>query len=393
MRLKVKILKDNQKLSKKQQRTYSILFGLLENYIKSGKPVGSNTLKETEFQDLSSATIRNYFSQLEKEDYLSQLHTSGGRIPTEKAYRFYAENFLDSPIIDSSMEKWTKSLGEMITPEITEYLQTSAEQLSLVTKTAVFLSAPRFDHDFISSIKLVELNLNRCLGVMITNFGVIKTEVLHSEISLNESLLKKIELYFQFRLQKQQTPPPLSSEEESLAQQFYNEIMVRYIVGYTYFNDEDIFRTGFSQLLTYPELNEPDALANSLALFENVHSMRLLLRDATKKDHLRTWIGEELATFTKQDPHSSVITVPYHINNKAVGAIAILGPLRLPYRHLFGTLSLFSEQISHALTQNLYKYKVSYRSPSVTPAAIKDDEKKNIKHKKTILIENKKNNN
>ncbi len=77
----------------KQDRERKVLLGLVDYYIKTGKPVGSNTLKEVGFEELSSATIRNYFANLEEEGYLSQSHSSGGRIPTNLAYRTYAHAY------------------------------------------------------------------------------------------------------------------------------------------------------------------------------------------------------------------------------------------------------------------------------------------------------------
>ena len=79
----------------KQQREHDVLLGLVDYYIQTGKPVGSNTLKEAGFDNLSSATIRNYFASLDDNGYLTQQHTSGGRIPTDKALRLYTTHFFD----------------------------------------------------------------------------------------------------------------------------------------------------------------------------------------------------------------------------------------------------------------------------------------------------------
>ena len=85
----------------KQERERKVLLGLVEYYIQTGKPVGSNTLKEAGFEDLSSATIRNYFANLEEEGYLVQSHSSGGRIPTDLSYRTYAEHVINQDPVRS----------------------------------------------------------------------------------------------------------------------------------------------------------------------------------------------------------------------------------------------------------------------------------------------------
>ncbi|MFH7813426.1 hypothetical protein ACH0C8_16075, partial [Acetobacter lovaniensis] len=89
---------------------------------------------------------------------------------------------------------------------------------------------------------------------------------------------------------------------------------------------EEIYRTGFSQLLAYPEFHDPNALANSLSLFENVRSMRLILRECAKVNRMKYWIGDDLAPFTLSTPECSVIAIPYCINHKPVGAVGLLGP-------------------------------------------------------------------
>lgn len=271
------------KTSSKQEREKEVLIGLIEHYLKHGKPVGSETLKESGFDHISSATIRNYFTNLEKEEYLIQQHMSGGRVPTEKAFRLYANEVIGSTVVDPDEEELLNTIRKNETKEIASYLQRSAETLSTMTNFAVFLSAPRFDHDFIIDIKLVPIDYLRFLCVLITDFGVIQTELLHSEHKLSTFAIKRIESYFHWRLAGNDKPENLTEEEEELAQNFYNEIMVRYIVEYSNFIDEEIYRTGFSKLLAYSDFHDPTTLANSLALFENAHSMRLLLRECTRK--------------------------------------------------------------------------------------------------------------
>lgn len=372
------------KKSAKQEREYKVLLGLVDYYLNTGKPVGSNTLKEAGFGDLSSATIRNYFARLEEEGYLIQQHTSGGRIPTDNAYRLYANEYqnVENPVgLDSAL---IHSLRNEETKEIAGYLQRAAETLSEESSTAVFLSAPRFDQDYITDLRLVPVDQNRCLCVIVTDFGVIRTEVLPTDKKLSSFTAKRIEAYFHWRLTGNDQPENLESEEEKLAQSFWNEVMVRYIVGYSNFTNEEIYRTGFSKLLNYPEFHNPTSLAVSLSLFENAHSMRLLLKECSKLNNLKYWIGSDLTHFTSETPNCSVIAIPYHIGGQPVGAIGILGSTRIPYRTLFGTLRVFSDCISTALTRSIFKFKISFRQPQQGHFFLQSDQQ-NLK-----LLEDKK---
>lgn len=373
----------------KKEREMRILMGVIEYYLKTGEPVGSNTLKEAGFQDISSATIRNHFAELEKCGLLRQLHTSGGRVPTEEALRIYAHEFSESTVISQNEEAVLNTLRKSETKEIALYLQQAAETLSSLTNYAVFLSAPRFDHDFIADLKLVSIDYSRFLCVIITDFGVIQTELMHSASKLSSFSIKRIESYFHYRLTGHNKPENLEVEEEKLALKFYNELMVRYIVGYSNFLEEEIYRTGFSKLLTYTDFNDTTTLAHTLALFENAHSMRLLLRDCCSHDNLKFWIGDDLAPFATGDTHCSVAAIPYRINNKCVGAIGLLGPTRMPYRQLSGLLRVFSDSISEALTGNLYKFKINYRQPEPGTPYLQKEEHHLIGQSRLMLLEDK----
>ncbi len=174
-----------KKQSKKEGRAFQVLLGLVELYIETGKPIGSNTLKEQGFQSLSSATIRNYFAELEKQGLLRQPHSSGGRIPTNEALRLYATESLNFPKISPEIEENLQNMELGESRNITRYLQKHAENLSLLTGYAVFLSSVRFDQDFILDIKLVGIDTERLLCIMVTDFGQIFTEVLplHQKLS------------------------------------------------------------------------------------------------------------------------------------------------------------------------------------------------------------------
>src|ERR1700722_4777435 len=117
------------KKSKKDVRERKVLLGLVDYYLKTGKPVGSNTLKEAGFGEMSAATLRNYFVHLEEEGYLIQQHTSGGRIPTNAAYRLYAGEHLDERRVNAPEAALLNELRNSETREIAAYLQGAADLL------------------------------------------------------------------------------------------------------------------------------------------------------------------------------------------------------------------------------------------------------------------------
>ncbi len=353
------------KRSNKRDKELRVLTALVEYYLKTGKAVGSNTLKEVGFPDLSSATIRNYFASLEQEGFLKQHHTSGGRVPTEAAYRLYAEECLDEH------ERHSPRDQHIAPPEEAEdlkavalYLQRVAEVCSEATLAAAFLSAPRFDQDFVTDIKLISLDSSRALAVLLTSFGQVYTELLHAPHKMSQHSIQRIENYFKSRLLNSEIAgEPLSSEELELAIRFYQETMARYLVNYANFSSEDLFRTGFSKLLRYPEFQEAESLVASLSLFENQTALRSLSRDVQRSGKIKCWIGEDLFQFMPIQPNCTLIAAPYAIGSKYVGSIGIIGPMRMPYKQLFATLDALAHEVSRFLDKNLYKYKIDYRRP------------------------------
>ncbi len=346
----------------KDERERLVLLGLVELYLETGRPVGSSTLRENGFQNLSSATIRNYFSKLEKAGFLRQEHSSGGRIPTEAAYKIYVHTHLNNPQIkEKEGEELRQNLSKS-TREVATYLQRAAEVIAETTKCAVFLSSPRFDHDFVLDTKLVAIDQNRCLCVLITDFGMIHTEVLYVEKGLSRVVLKKIEDYLQWRISGMEKPK-LSAEEEKLGNQLYKEIMLRHIVTYSNFSAEDIHKTGFSKLLSYPDFNNAAALASGLSLFENETDLRALLQKACTENGLCCFLGDDLEMISTGMSGCSILLIPYKIHQTTAGAIALLGPNRLPYRRLFGLLEVAAEALHETLTNSLYKFKISFRKP------------------------------
>src|SRR5579872_5881271 len=163
----------------KTDREQAVLLGLVDLYLTTGKPIGSQTLQENGFESLSSATIRNYFSKMEEEGYLKQPHTSGGRLPTAKAFRLYADSCRGRESLEGETVEILEESLKKKEKEVATALHLAAESLSDLAKCAVFISAPRFDQDFVQDIRLIQLDPTKLLSVVITDFGLIRTETMY----------------------------------------------------------------------------------------------------------------------------------------------------------------------------------------------------------------------
>lgn len=361
-----------EKNNKKYEREQKILIGLVELYLETGRPIGSNTLKEREFEDLSSATIRNYFSKLEDLGFLTQQHSSGGRIPTEQAFKYYACSENSKDFLTKKQRKDLEKSFDFEGKQVVKYLNMISETIAEKTNSAVFISSPRFDQDFITDMKIILLNQSQLLAILITSFGMIHTETFPIESKISNFSIKRIESYLHFRMTGLDKPH-LSNDEKKLAHKIYQEVMLRHIVAQSNIFNDDLSKTGFSHLLSYPELCHAQALSNCLSLFESPPLIDTLINTTLKDPGLKFWIGEDLNTFISPPYVCSVITIPYTINKKPVGVIGLMGPIRMHYKYIFEVLKTASDKLSETLTKLLFKHHISYRLPKSKSLDFKTD--------------------
>ena len=349
------------KSRKAELKEHSVLMSLIELYLKTGEPVGSNTLKESGLKNMSSATIRNYYAKLEQAELLKQLHTSGGRIPTSKALKLYAKEVEEANQLKKEERLLLKSQLDQETKEVAAYLQKAAEVIAEATGCATLVTGPRFDQDAISEVKLVNVDEKRLLAVLITTFGLIRTEVLHTPSRISSFSLKRLETYFTHRI-KNLPKPELEKNEEELAEKLYSELILRHIVNYANFTRAEIYKCGFSKMLYHPELLEATALAGSLSLFENPHLLNRFLHRAIEDHKLSYWIGDELKENLATE-HCSVIAIPYVIGQRSLGAICLLGPARMEYSRIFALLKVATDEMGTTLMKSMNKFQITYREP------------------------------
>ncbi len=350
----------------KKEREMSVLFGVVEQYLRTGKPVGSQLLQEMGFPELSSATIRNYFTTLESEGYLLQQHTSGGREPMPKAFRLYAHASLDQATGSVKGVKTDDSSIE--SKEVVRFLHESADKVSLNLNAAVFLTLPRFDRDGLLEIKYVPLDRKQILAVYVTTFGTVHTEIVPVSRKVRPEEVRNLESFSRACLVRAQGGEreqleTMSFAEREFARALHQEVMARFLVAYSSVSEEDLYRTGFSRLLSCTDGKQTQALSSGFALFENRPVLRGMCRDALRSNSVRFWIGDDLDPFVKDEAECALITAPYRVGSKSVGAIGVIGPMRMFYRELFEYLLNETDRVSKVLTKSLCTFQIGYKEP------------------------------
>lgn len=351
----------NLKLGRKEKKAQEVLFGLLELFLKTGKPIGSQTLKENGFDHLSSATIRNYFAYLEQEKLLHQAHSSGGRSPTDDAWRLYV-NAYSQHIPDI---KEITNLQEHFNPpsevehSIVDYLQNACDRLSRWSNCASFIISPVFEHDQPQHVRLWPINTQRTLCVTLSQFGIARQESLSLDLTEQENLLQ-IQAFIEKKMQDPycKETKSLNKEDEALALALYNELMVRHLVDLTKEKSRRFIKSGLSNLLQYTEFSSPDQLAPVLSFFENNRSKDQLMKELFIANQVQAWIGQEAQDIFIKSEQCSLIVGGFAVGQHVVGAVGIICPKRINYRGMIQSIDYLSRVLSQTLTQHYFTHRI-----------------------------------
>jgi len=282
-------------------------------------------------------------------------HSSGVKFPTDKAFLLYASHHKDIAPAQASID-------DNESREVKALIHKVSETISDELKLTCFTSLPIFEHDFIQKIKCHLIDDSKLLCVLITDYGQVRTEILYICQEVSKDLLKKVETYFLHRLGKGQKPFFKTEKEFQFAKKVYTELMLRHALLFGNSLKSNLFKTGLSFLMEYPELNNAKDLSASLLLFENEEIPIKLLKETMEKKDLTFWIGNDLSNFLGKEANFSIIAIPYFINQSPAGAIALLGPCRIDYKNVFSLLKQFSKKISASLTKNIYKHKIPFHT-------------------------------
>lgn len=331
------------------ERKTKILQAVIRNYLETGEPVGSRTISKYTDLNLSSATIRNEMSDLEEMGYILQPHTSAGRIPSDKGYRFY---------VDSLMQEKEKEVGEMQEllvqrqDKMENLLKQVVKVLAQNTQYATMISAPQARRNKLKFIQLSRVDARQLLAVIVTEGNVIKNNILPIEEELSDETILKLNILLNTNL------TGLSIEEINLGmialmkQQagIHSDIVSEVIdaVAEAIHGEEDleIYTSGTNNIFRYPELADQQSASELINTFEEKQLLGELLQDSEGDEEntgIQVYIGAETQVQSMKD--CSVVTASYELGDGMKGTIGIVGPKRMDYDKVVGTLRTIQSQL------------------------------------------------
>lgn len=331
------------------ERKTRIMQAIIRNYLETGEPVGSRTISKYTDLNLSSATIRNEMADLEEMGYILQPHTSAGRIPSDKGYRFYVDTMMEEK------EREVVEMKEMLVErqdKMEVLLKRVAKLLAQNTQYATMISAPQPHGSKVKFIQLSRVDRSQILAVIVAEGNVIKNNILSVDQELSDETLLKLNILLNTHLNG------LCMEEINLGmiaamkQQagIHSDIVSEVIdaVADAIKGDEDleIYTSGTNNILRYPELADNQKASELINTFEEKLLLSELVENSLADESstgIQVYIGEEAPVQSMKD--CSVVTATYELGQGMKGTIGIVGPKRMDYEKVIGTLRNLRSQL------------------------------------------------
>ena len=336
------------------ERKKKILHAVVESYISSGEPIGSKALMENCGLSVSSATIRNELADLVTRGYLLQPHTSAGRVPSNKGYRYYIDNLMTKqPLSDRIKEHIEHAIiTSADAPE--KILQKTAQVLSELSGMAAVTTTPNGDNARVHKIRFVITGRHTCMAVLITSNGMVKSRLFRCDFVLTPELVAM----FDKALNDSFVGVPLSEINQAFLQTvaasfgelslFMTDVLIAILDACTQAMQTVVNISGSTNLLFLPNYDLMSA-RNVLKFMSDSNALSKLLNENMKGTKI--YIGKESGSYELSD--SCVLTTRYEIGGVSAGAIALLGPVRADYKNLISLVEFASDCASGLIGQLL----------------------------------------
>jgi heat-inducible transcriptional repressor len=337
------------------ERAQLLLKALIENYIRDGQPVGSRTLSRDSGLSLSSATIRNVMADLEDLGFVASPHTSAGRVPTDKGYRFFVDTLLKlKPLRHEEIEDIERRLG-IDAANGRSLVQTVSQMLSSQTHMAGLVTLPNPHYIALSQIEFIGLSENRALAIMVMSNREVQNRVVQLDRYHSPEELRRAANYLNEAFSGRSLPDVRAQLLAQLQEtrQHMDQIMQDAIqVAQKVFDNTPSERVeyviaGETNLMGFAELSNVDRLRRLFEAFNEKHDILQLLDSCLRADGIQIFIGQESGYRILDD--ISVVTAPYMVGNQVVGVLGIIGPTRMAYERVIPIVDITAKLLGSAL--------------------------------------------
>ena len=332
------------------ERKEKILKAIIQTYLETGEPVGSRTISKYSDLQLSSATIRNEMSDLEELGYIIQPHTSAGRIPSDKGYRFYVDQLM------KEKENEVTEMQELVIQRVDRVellLKQLAKLLAVNTNYATMISGPQYHHTKLKFIQLSRVEAGKLLIVTVLEGNIIKNSIVRLDAELNDDEILNLNILLNNSLNgltiEQINLDVISNMKEQAGdRRQVVDLVLNEVAEAIRANEEDlqIYTEGTTNIFKYPELSDGQKASQLISTLEQKELLKNLFTESvegSEKHEIQVYIGNETPVQSMQD--CSVVTANYVLGDGLRGTIGIIGPKRMDYEKVVSTLRSLMSQL------------------------------------------------
>lgn len=334
------------------ERSRQILEAIIEDYIKTAEPVGSRSVTRRHGLSLSPATVRNVMSDLEELGFLASPHTSAGRVPTDKAFRFYVDSLLQVRSIDEEQRDEIRRHYRSQGRDVGEILKETSRILSSISHYIGIVVAPRFTANVFRQIEFVKLCGSRILAILVSESGVVQNRIVESNDEISSEDLVRMSNYLNNLLKGLtilEVKTRILQEMESDKVR-YDELMSWALKLSEQTLDEpdaEVFIEGQVNILEQPEFADVDKMREIFRAFEEKGQLITLLDRCMDAERVNIFIGAE--NFLNRMNRLSVITAPYASGRNTLGVLGVIGPTRMGYDRVIPIVDYTARILSELL--------------------------------------------
>jgi heat-inducible transcriptional repressor len=331
------------------ERQEQILAFVVREYVENAQPVGSETLRKRGMR-VSSATIRNELAALEDLGYLTHPHTSAGRMPTEKGYRYFVESLMEDFELPAVDQRMIRHQFHQVTLDIDQWMRLAAAVLAHASHSAALVTAPQSTHCRFKHVQLVSINDQVALLVLVLQEGTIRQQMLAlAEPITQEELTRtsnRLNDYF----------AGLNVEQiRSMALQFspFEGNVVRVVTDLMRQIDSrsshEVYRDGIMDILRQPEFSAIDRMQALLEMLEQRTTLEMMLTELAPERGVQVVIGGE-SQYEEMSDYSMVLS-RYGLPGEASGIVGVLGPVRMHYPRTIGVVRYVSSLLDDLMAR------------------------------------------
>lgn len=329
------------------KRKKKILQAVIDEYINTAEPVSSGALVKKYGLDYSSATVRNELAELENFGYLDKPHTSAGRVPSEKGYRFYVDELLNDQDISIEEIKYIQSKLSTKVNEIEELTKITSSTISEITHYTTVAIGPKVNMQIIEEIKFVLLGSRMLMVVIVTDNGLVKETIIKYDKDITTSQVETLNNLFNSKLKGK----PLNKidkpmEEYILSEITYSVDVIKPIIeqiNKVIDEENKIYLEGANKAFDLPEFKSLEIAKNFVNILDTKDLVLDMLNSGIAKD-INVYIGEE--NDNEQLKDFSVVTFKHSVGDKDLGTIGIIGPKRMDYSKVISVMKYISKKMN-----------------------------------------------